>query len=310
MTTASGEPHVHAIVVAYHGAAELAGCLEAIAGQVSAVTVVDNSSSAAVSAAARGHGAHYIDAGANRGFAAAVNIGLAHTADGGRDVLLLNPDAVVAAGGIAAMARFLHSGENARIAAVAPFLVYPGGAEQRVAWPFPSPRRMWVEAVGLDHLCVWPPQRSAGREDHTFFLIGAVLLLRREAIEDVGGFDERFFVYAEEADWQRRANDRGWGSAICHSASAEHVSGTAVASEMRREALLQAAQETFIKKWHGQRGWMSYRVAALVDATIRMIVAGSGRRSAARRVVLLLCGPSRVAAALRRCTRRRASGRG
>ena len=310
MTATAGEPDVHAVLVAYHGAEELAGCLVALAGQVSAATVVDNSSSDEVSAAARSHGAHYIDSGGNRGFAAGVNIGLAHAAGDDADVLLLNPDAVVAAGAIAEMASFLHREENARIGAVAPRLQYPGGAEQRVAWPFPSPRRMWVEAVGIDHLCKWPPQLSARREGCASFLIGAVLLLRREAIEEVGGFDERFFVYAEEADWQRRAQERGWGSALCQTASAEHVSGTTSASEMHREALIQAGQETFIKKWYGRRGWASYRVAALLDAVVRMIVLpGSRRRSAARRVLLYLCGPSRYTARERRRTGRRFSSR-
>ena len=60
---------------------------------------------------------------------------------------------------------------------------------------------------------------------------------------------------------------------------------------------MQAGQETFIRKWFGDRGWASYRLAALLDAAVRMIVLpGSRRRAAARRVLLLLRGPRRYLA--------------
>ncbi len=42
------------------------------------------------------------------------------------------------------------------------------------------------------------------------FVIGSVLLVRSEALDEVGPFDEQFFLYAEETDWQRRARDLGW----------------------------------------------------------------------------------------------------
>jgi len=290
----ASEREVHAIIVAYHGAEEVAACLAELRGEVP-VTVVDNSSSAEVADAARTHGAGYIDSGANRGFAAGVNVGLAELAGEDVDVLLLNPDAVVAPAVIRQLASFLARAENERVAAVAPHLRYPGGGEQRVVWPFPSPRRMWGEAIGLERVAALrrrPPPAGPGT-----FLIGAVLLLRREAIEDVGGFDERFFVYAEEADWQRRAQERGWTSVLCDAASAEHVSGTASSGPMRQEALMQDGQETFIRKWFGDRGWASYRLAALCDAAVRMIVLpGSRRRDAARRALLLLRGPRRYLA--------------
>ena len=57
----------------------------------------------------------------------------------------------------------------------------------------------------------------------TDFLIGSVLLLRAPALAEVGGFDEQFFLYAEETDWQRRAADRGWRVALCPEVTATHV---------------------------------------------------------------------------------------
>ena len=86
------------------------------------------------------------------------------------------------------------------------------GSVARVEWPFPTPAGSWVEAVGLGSL--------RRRVD---FLIGAVLLIRSEALDDVGPFDEEFFLYAEEIDWQRRARTRGWQVALCREVTATHV---------------------------------------------------------------------------------------
>lgn len=278
-------PPVHAVVVAYHAAGQLADCLAGLDRQVS-VTVVDNSSSKEVAAITESHGATYVDLGANLGFAAGVNVALARLAGEDTDVLLVNPDAVVRPSAVSELARFLHRPENVRVAAVAPRLVGPAGTKQRLVWPFPTPGRMWAEAVGLGRL---PARRT--------FLVGAVLLLRREAIDDIGLFDERFFLYAEEADWQRRAQKQGWTSAVCIEAVAEHAGAGTSTNMRRRETLFHAAQETYIRKWYGRAGWWLYRVAACFGAGARTLVLTSERRKeAARRARLYLRGPRRCAA--------------
>ena len=89
------------------------------------------------------------------------------------------------------------------------------------------------------------------------FVIGAVLLIAREALDEVGLFDERFFLYAEETDWQRRARARGWEAAVCGDASAHHEGAGTSENPLRREMLFQAAQETYIRKWYGAAGLAS-----------------------------------------------------
>jgi len=276
---------VHGVVVAYHAPAQLARCLAGLERELP-VTVVDNSSSREVAAVANRHGAAYVDPGRNLGFAAAVNVALARLAGQDADVLLLNPDAVVSPIEARELARFLHMPENVRVAAVAPRLQNPGEQEQRLTWPLPTPGRMCAEAFGLGRL----PVR------HTF-VVGAVLLLRREAIDDVGGFDERFFLYAEEADWQRRAHERGWASAVCVAVVAEHAGAGTSANPPRREALFHAAQETYIRKWYGPAGWWLYRIAACSGAAARAVVLTRERRKdAVRRLLLYLRGPCHCAA--------------
>jgi len=127
-------------------------------------------------------------------------------------------------------------------------------------------------------------------------VIGAVLLLRAEALREVGLFDERFFLYAEEADWQRRATALGWTSAVCDEITATHVGAGTSSDLARRELLFHAAQETYIRKWFGSAGWGSYRLGTVLGAAARAIVLRGTRRSeAARRAKVYLRGPRRSA---------------
>lgn len=277
---------VHAIVVAYHAAEELDRCLAALQDEIE-LTVVDNSSSSEVRAVTRRRRAEYLDAGKNLGFSAAVNLALRRLdSEPRKDILLLNPDAVLEPSDLHVLAAYLHRPENERVAAVSPRLVGADGADQRVVWPFPTPSRAWAETVGLGRL----PARST-------FVVGAVLMLRSEALEEVGLFDERFFLYAEEVDWQRRALAAGWSSSLCPDAVASHTGSGTSDDSRRREVLFHAAHETYIRKWYGPVGWWLYRSAACLGALARaLVLAGDRRSEAGRRALLYLRGPRRCAA--------------
>jgi GT2 family glycosyltransferase len=269
------------VVVAFHGAEDLDRCLAPVTGLD--VVVVDNSSDPDVAAVAAGHNCRYVDAGANLGFAAGVNLGVAKLPCDA-DVLLLNPDAVITLADVRALTAGLAAAPA--VAAVSPRLVDESGGEQRVVWPFPSPARMWREAVGAAHFVAEPAD----------FVVGAVLLLRRTAWNDVGGFDERFFLYAEEADWQRRAALRGWTSRVVESAVATHRGAGTASSPERRERLFYAATETYVRKCFGATGWAGYRAAAAIGAVARSAVGSATKRRAARtRLSAYLVGPRRRA---------------
>jgi GT2 family glycosyltransferase len=97
-----------------------------------------------------------------------------------------------------------------------------------------------------------------------------VLLLRSEAIDDVGLFDERFFLYAEECDWQLRAAKRGWLLTVADHQSAEHSGGGSSEINSSREAHFYRSATLFALKWYGRRGWASMRLAALVGNVLRL----------------------------------------
>lgn len=249
------------------------------------VIVVDNSSSLETRAVAERYGAHYLDSGENVGFARAVNRALG-SRSAGSDVLLLNPDASIDPAAVERLRSALRAESAA--ACIAPVQHAPGSeVDDRVCWPFPSPRRVWIEAAGC--------ARFAPAWD---FVIGSVLLLRSDAIDDVGPFDEDFFLYAEETDWQLRATRRGWKILYAEDVRAEHMGAGTGGDPTAREMRFHASQERFVRKWYGNQGWQLYRAGALAGAAVRAAVrrgeAGAADRA---RALLYLRGPASALAA-------------
>ncbi|WP_127818022.1 glycosyltransferase [Microbacterium sp. CPCC 204701] len=274
------------VAVAYGDPALLEGALDAI-GDRFGVTIVDNSSSAVTKAMAERRGAAYIDPQANLGFGAGVNVALRSLADRGLaadDVLLLNPDARISAEGIETMHATLHA-RPSRAVVGATQTEPSSGRDVRVWWPFPSPLRAWIDALGLGRF-----DRAKG------FAIGSVLLLRSEAIAQIGEFDEQFFLYAEEVDWQKRARDAGWGITVA-SVTATHVGAGTGGDSTRREALFFASSEKYQRKHFGAAGWQVFRAGVIVGATVRSwTLRGAARADARRRRSIFVEGPVAYAA--------------
>ena len=285
-----------AVVVVAYGAPEvLRRTLAPLASTRGAderpVLVVDNSSSSQVRDVCRDTGATYLDAGRNGGFGSGVNLALSRLPDSG-DVLLLNPDAVVTWADVDDLAAALHADPG--LASVGPAQVDASGASVRVAWPFPTPLGAWLEAVGLGRV----------RDRHPAYVIGSVLLLRGAALRQVGGFDERFFLYAEETDWARRATRLGWRHRVVPSVTALHLGAATSADRRRRETFFHGSQERYLRKHHGWGGWQVARSAQVLGSALRALVLPADRRADARqRLSLYLRGPARVESTIRPMTR-------
>jgi glycosyltransferase involved in cell wall biosynthesis/GT2 family glycosyltransferase len=276
---------VEIIVVAYGAPGLLRDALEPV--REFAVTVVDNSSLPEIAALCAELDVHYIDAGGNRGFAAGVNLGLAHRQLPGADILLLNPDARIESDQIAPLqARLLAEPD---VASVAPTQTDEHGHPARVEWPFPTPANAWREAIGLG-------RRQRGAR----FVIGSVLLLRAEALAQLGGMDERFFLYAEETDWAYRAHRLGWRHRVAGDVHAVHVGAGTSSDARRREAHFHASQERYYRKHFGTLGWQATRAAVWTGAVARsLILPGERGEQARRRAALYRRGPVRVESGLR-----------
>jgi GT2 family glycosyltransferase len=126
-------------------------------------------------------------------------------------------------------------------------------------------------------------------------VIGSVLLLRAEALAQVGGFDERFFLYAEETDWAYRAHLLGWRHAAVPGARAMHAGGGTSEDGSRRELHFHASQERYLRKHFGAAGWQLARVANWAGAMVRSVaLPGERGRQARRRAALYRLGPVSV----------------
>lgn len=270
---------VEVVVVAYGSPELLRRALEPV--RLLPVTVVDNSSLPQIRALCEELGCRYVDPGRNGGFAFGVNVALANRQVPGADVLLLNPDAVTSPEDIATLQHVLHADPG--LASVGPAQVDANGTPSRVGWPFPSPGRTWLEALGLGRV---------GRQED--FVIGSVLLLRAEAVDQVGDFDERFFLYAEETDWSYRAASLGWHHRSVANVIAVHEGAGTSSDPERRDAHFYASQERYLRKHFGAIGWRVAQAGQVAGSLARAaILPGDRRHDAWTRTRRYLRGPLR-----------------
>jgi hypothetical protein len=161
----------------------------------------------------------------NGGFAVAVNEGLRVCGDD--DVLVLNPDVVVAPGSVDILENYMRDHPTVGIAV--PRLVYPDGTTQLSVRTFPSPITMLARrsVFGTTHLGrkLLSRHLEEGAVDVSRavdWALGAALLVRRQAIADVGAMDRRFFLYGEDVDWCYRMWAGGWQVHVVPEAVMEH----------------------------------------------------------------------------------------
>ncbi|NTU83624.1 MAG: glycosyltransferase family 2 protein [Chloroflexales bacterium] len=226
----SDTPTLAIIIVSWNVHGLLRRCLRAVEASLAGggiayeVLVVDNASHDGTPAMLRAEFPHVrlIEAGANLGFAGGNNLALrvALREGAARYVLLLNPDTEPVGDAIPRLVRELEA--RPELAAVGPRLRYGDGSAQPSRRRFPTAATLFWESTALDRL--WPGNPWARRyrcadlrDDHAQpvgWLVGAALLVRAEAIRRAGLLDERFFMYSEELEWQRRIQAAWGGDAI------------------------------------------------------------------------------------------------
>jgi GT2 family glycosyltransferase len=209
------------VVVNYNTRDRLRGCLSSITRSeglgASETFVVDNASSdgSADMVEAEFPWVQLVRSSTNRGFAWANNVALRRAR--GKRLLLLNPDTEFGPTALAEMVAYLDAHPEA--AAVGPKLVRGDGSlDPACRRSFPSPTIAFYRLSGLSR--IFARSRRFARYNLSFLdpdqetevdgLSGAFMLLRREAVVQVGLLDERFFMYGEDLDWAYRMKERGW----------------------------------------------------------------------------------------------------
>ena len=189
----------------------------------------------------------------NRGLAAGWNAGVERTR--GRYVLLLNSDAWLDAGALEALVAFADAHPDAAV--VGPRLRNPDGTLQRSVRGFPTLWRLATEYFFLRRLA---PRSGALNAFYAAgfahdemreaeVLMGAVWLVRRAAIDEVGPADESFFLFSEEVDWAYRLRQAGWRSFFYPGAGATHVYGASHGGRLFVE--IQRGHLRFLAKHRG-----------------------------------------------------------
>ena len=207
---------MEAVVVSHNSAADLEGLLEceSLRQAFTRLILVDNASTDGSPEMAERAGVEVVRQAGNSGFAAAVNEGVSRTSDS--LVAVLNPDIRFEADGVAE--RLAEHFVKPHVGLVAPALVLPDGTLQDSAREVPTPLdlllRRWRRK---DHGSVSPAIAS-----DVPWVVGACIVLRRSAFDEVGGFDRRFLLYFEDVDLCVRLRDRGWNVLIDPAITVSH----------------------------------------------------------------------------------------
>jgi N-acetylglucosaminyl-diphospho-decaprenol L-rhamnosyltransferase len=212
-------PDLSVVVVSWNVRDLLRCCLQSIIGAgapAGEIIVVDCASSDGSVEMARHEfpSVRLIASTENLGYARGSNMGLAHAC--GRHLMIMNPDTEVIGDALATMVHYLDS--HPEVGAVGPQLRYPDGSLQSSRRRFPTLATAFWESTLLHQ---WFPNNPAAHRYYIVdrpadvpqavdWLVGAAMMVRRTAWEQVGPLDEGFFMYFEELDWCRRCHAAGW----------------------------------------------------------------------------------------------------
>lgn len=276
-------PQIDVVIVSYNSRDHLRPCVTQLAQAKGVrVTVVDSASSDGCLETIADLSAVRIPLPENRGFAYACNEGIRCGA--APYVLLLNPDTRLDPDALRAMVNALEA--EPRRGAVGPRIIREDGTLHFSIRRFPRAsssfaqafflHRFWPKARWVDELIRDPDRyQSPGHAD---WVSGACILLRRTAIEELGGLDAGFFLYREDVDLCRRLWDAGWEVWFDPRAACIHEGGASQSGESLL-GVLAASRIRYARK-HGSatEAWIE-RIGVAVGAATHALVTGGPRRA-------------------------------
>jgi N-acetylglucosaminyl-diphospho-decaprenol L-rhamnosyltransferase len=266
------------IIVNWNTRDFLAQCLQSVYDTVSDLDfetiVVDNASADGSPEMVRREfpQVRLIENADNVGFARANNQAMAISQ--GRCLLLLNSDAVLHPGALQAMCRFMDQHLEAGI--VGAKLLNPDGSFQASYMDFPTILGEVLLLTKLFRLLRPPcfPSHSAAESQEVSeadWVSGACLMIRREALEQVGGLDEDYFMYSEEVDWCWRVKQAGWKVFYLPEAKVLHWGGQSIGRvPLHRRTRVYGGKLLFFRKHRGRGYAVFFRLILLLSAILKM----------------------------------------
>lgn len=287
---------VSIIVVSWNTKELLCDCLGSILEQAGDVDydiiVVDNASSdgSADMVRSRFPEATLIVEQTNRGYAAAINDGIRVAQ--GRYVLVLNSDTLICDGAIAKTVGYADRHPEAAV--VGCQVRESPDKVQMTCLRFPSLLNLFLWASGLarvfknnhffgqEHMLWW--QRDSEREVDV--VSGMFMLVRREAIDEVGLMDDGYFMYYEDTDWCYRFAKAGWKMVFWPEAAILHIEGGSGSTKQQPPEMFVQQQKSLLRFFQEHHGVVAFFIARL----FLLIVNGSrsclwGMRSAMSRLL-------------------------
>lgn len=285
---------VRVVVVAYRSADRLRASISPLLAAGISVTVVDNASPDDSGTVARELGADVLELGANRGFAAGCNAGWKATDE--PFVLFLNPDAVIDSDAVGRLVDVLAARPGTAVAA--PKILDEDGRLQYSQRRFPKASSTFSRALFLHRVFPHASWSDELVRDEAAYAVdgspdwvsGACMLVRRAALEEVGGWDDGFFMYAEDADLCKRLRDAGYDIRFVSGAVVRHEGG-ASAPRPSLAPVLVRSRVRYASKHGGRRAAVIERTGVAIEAAGGLITGRGGphtRRGHARALAAAL----------------------
>lgn len=273
-----GRVDVSVIVVNWNTRELLSQCLQSVceaAGDLSVeVIVVDNASDdGSVELLSRNFPQARVIANAkNVGFVRGNNQALALSQ--GQYVLLLNSDAALLPDALVRLVRFMNARPSVGI--VGPRILNPDGSFQSSYMDFPN---LWSELLlttklyTLSHSSHYPSHspRQSQEVTEADWVSGACLMIRHQALEQVGGMDESILMYSEEVDLCWRVKEAGWGVCYFPDAEVKHWGGQSSAKvSVKRRSMIYKSKVWFLNRHYGPIQGTLFKGALLLTSFLKM----------------------------------------
>jgi N-acetylglucosaminyl-diphospho-decaprenol L-rhamnosyltransferase len=248
-------------IISYNTAPLLRRCLTSVVAYTRGpVLVIDNHSTDGSAELVRREFAEVpLKVEENRGYGAAANRAIDELQT--RYVLLLNADTELTSGAAEALAAYLD--EHTTVGIAGPRLVTAAGIFDPSAHAFPRPLALLLQESGVKRL-LRIGHRNEWRARSADWILGAALMIRREAFRAVGGFDEGYFLYQEEVDLCHRLRQAGWDVHYAPVATVLHVGGASTS---------QGLAENFGHFVRSTRRFARLRLSAASAAGVRAVLA-------------------------------------
>jgi hypothetical protein len=195
----------------------------------------------------------------------------------GRYALLLNSDAVLTEGAVGELHAFMEEHPEAVMACGQ--LVNPDGSKQNSIAPFPTLPSLLVNMPLLETL--FPDRYPSKRRDYSHPIevdscIGACLMVRKSAIDGVGGFDERYFFFFEETDWARTMKEAGGKIYHVPTARIYHLQGKSVGTSVRSRMHFYRSRYLYFMKWESPARSFLAAILIVLRLVVNWVLTGAG----------------------------------